>query len=156
MLWLVRVEKVPQASEHLCPAKLQTKVEAPKWTTRVRYCLTKTFSSVDQEHNSEAAHFLTELDLTTYLLHLPTAIKNVTMAFDTNKIFLFFSYFLHGCWNVQATCKAYCKDGPVNTILHTATQIATLRNCRSNKLSHPMQSDTGQTSPSTDLQRPGV
>ena len=24
MLWLVRVEKVPQASEHLCPAKLQT------------------------------------------------------------------------------------------------------------------------------------
>ena len=25
MLWLVHVEKVPQASEHLCPAKLQTK-----------------------------------------------------------------------------------------------------------------------------------
>ena len=24
MLWLVRVEKVPQVSEHLCPAKLQT------------------------------------------------------------------------------------------------------------------------------------
>ena len=23
MLWLVRVEKAPQASEHLCPAKLQ-------------------------------------------------------------------------------------------------------------------------------------
>ena len=25
MLWPVRVEKVPQASEHLCPAKLQTR-----------------------------------------------------------------------------------------------------------------------------------
>ena len=25
MLWLVRAEKVPQASEHLCPAKLQTR-----------------------------------------------------------------------------------------------------------------------------------
>ena len=25
MLWLVRVEKVPQDSEHLCPAKLQTR-----------------------------------------------------------------------------------------------------------------------------------
>ena len=27
MLWLVRVEKVPQASEHLCPAKLQTRCD---------------------------------------------------------------------------------------------------------------------------------
>ena len=26
MLWIVRAEKVPQASEHLCPAKLQTSV----------------------------------------------------------------------------------------------------------------------------------
>ena len=25
MFWLVRVEKVPQASEHICPAKLQTR-----------------------------------------------------------------------------------------------------------------------------------
>ena len=27
MLWLVHVEKVPQASEHLCPAKLQTRCD---------------------------------------------------------------------------------------------------------------------------------
>ena len=27
MLWLVRAEKVPQASEHLCPAKLQTRCD---------------------------------------------------------------------------------------------------------------------------------
>ena len=27
MLWFVRVEKVPQASEHLCPAKLQTRCD---------------------------------------------------------------------------------------------------------------------------------
>ena len=27
MLWLVRAEKAPQASEHLCPAKLQTKCD---------------------------------------------------------------------------------------------------------------------------------
>ena len=27
MLWLVRVEKVPQTSEHLCPAKLQTRCD---------------------------------------------------------------------------------------------------------------------------------
>ena len=27
MLWLVRVEKVPQASEHLCPSKLQTRCD---------------------------------------------------------------------------------------------------------------------------------
>ena len=27
MLWLVRVQKVPQASEHLCPAKLQTRCD---------------------------------------------------------------------------------------------------------------------------------
>ena len=27
MLWLVRVEKIPQASEHLCPAKLQTRCD---------------------------------------------------------------------------------------------------------------------------------
>ena len=27
MLWLVRVEKVPQASEHLCLAKLQTRCD---------------------------------------------------------------------------------------------------------------------------------
>ena len=27
MLWLVRIEKVPQASEHLCPAKLQTRCD---------------------------------------------------------------------------------------------------------------------------------
>ena len=27
MLWLVRVEKVSQASEHLCPAKLQTRCD---------------------------------------------------------------------------------------------------------------------------------
>ena len=27
MLWLVRVEKVPQASEHLCPARLQTRCD---------------------------------------------------------------------------------------------------------------------------------
>ena len=27
MLWLVRVEKVPQASEHLCPVKLQTRCD---------------------------------------------------------------------------------------------------------------------------------
>ena len=27
MLWLVRVEKVPQASEHLCPAELQTRCD---------------------------------------------------------------------------------------------------------------------------------
>ena len=27
MLWLVRAEKVPQASEHLCPAKLQIRCD---------------------------------------------------------------------------------------------------------------------------------
>ena len=27
MFWLVRLEKVPQASEHLCPAELQTRCE---------------------------------------------------------------------------------------------------------------------------------
>ena len=27
MLWFVRAEKVPQASEHLCPAKLQTRYD---------------------------------------------------------------------------------------------------------------------------------
>ena len=27
MFWLVCVEKVPQASEHLCPAKLQTRCD---------------------------------------------------------------------------------------------------------------------------------
>ena len=27
MFWLVRAEKVPQASEHLCPAKLQTRCD---------------------------------------------------------------------------------------------------------------------------------
>ena len=27
MLWLVHAEKVPQASEHLCPAKLQTRCD---------------------------------------------------------------------------------------------------------------------------------
>ena len=27
MLWLVRAEKVPQASEHLCPAKMQTRCD---------------------------------------------------------------------------------------------------------------------------------
>ena len=27
MLWLVRAENIPQSSEHLCPAKLQTRCD---------------------------------------------------------------------------------------------------------------------------------
>ena len=37
MLWPVHVQKVPQASEHLCPAKLQTRCNiccACQWTEK--------------------------------------------------------------------------------------------------------------------------